>query len=64
MSRRDRLKSATGPDELEDCLELLDSRVQAQICEGHLAYKRGKGRDLRVFLTELRRDCGVRRKKT
>ena len=43
-------------DDMEDYLELQDPRVKAQIAQSQEDYRRGRVRDAREFLAELRRD--------
>lgn len=49
-------------DELEDYLEMQEPGLKAQIRKSSEEYRRGKGRDAREFLAELRRGARKVRK--
>ena len=50
-------------DESEDHLDLRDRGLKKQIRKGQAEYRRGKGRDAKAFLAELRRSAAKSKKK-
>lgn len=49
-------------DELEDYLELQDPALKRQIRQSYRDYRRGKARDVKAFLSEIRRESAKNKK--
>lgn len=58
------LAGIMNADELEDYLELQDPKVKKQIAQSNEDCRRGRVRDAREFLAELRREGKKRARRT